>query len=110
MDTSGTPKTLRLHQQDTFLLRFEGTVAALKEGAGGRREVALDQTAFYVESGGQPADSGSLAGWPVAGLSLVDGVVWHLLGAPAEGLSKEFIVTDGCSTDGRTAFVRSGRD
>jgi glycosyltransferase involved in cell wall biosynthesis len=33
-----------------------------------------------------------------------------VLGAPAEGLSKEFIVTDGCSTDGRTAFVRSGRD
>jgi len=74
--------TTRLHYQDTFLFRFEAEVLAARPSADGL-EVALDRTAFYVESGGQPPDRGRLAGWEVVGVSLEEGVVWHHLRASA---------------------------
>jgi len=53
----------------------------LEDGEGVRRPAAaLDQTAFYPTSGGQPYDTGVLAGIPVVDVQKAeDGTIWHLL-------------------------------
>ena len=53
---------------------FEATVERV-DG----REVVLDETHFYAESGGQPADRGTLAGLAVDDVTERDGDVVHLL-------------------------------
>ena len=45
------PPTDRLHHADTHLLNFEVHVLAVRRRAEGGWEVALDRSAFYVESG-----------------------------------------------------------
>jgi alanyl-tRNA synthetase len=46
--------------------------------------VALDQSAFYPEGGGQPADAGTLDGVAVLDVQSEDGLVWHVLAQPLE--------------------------
>jgi alanyl-tRNA synthetase len=60
---------------------FEATVAAVEDGG---REVALDRTYFYAESGGQPADRGTLAGVPVTDVRDEGEAVVHRLAEPAD--------------------------
>jgi alanyl-tRNA synthetase len=76
-----TGPTRRLYRDDPYLLDFEASVVARGE-RDDRPAVALDQTAFYPEGGGQPWDTGTLGGVPV--LAVVDdgGTVWHVLGGP----------------------------
>ncbi|UPW00593.1 DHHA1 domain-containing protein [Halorussus gelatinilyticus] len=57
---------------------FEATVAAV-DG----REVTLDESHFYAESGGQPADRGTLGGVPVEDVQRRDGEIVHRLADPA---------------------------
>jgi misacylated tRNA(Ala) deacylase len=44
------------------------------------RRVALDRTVFYATGGGQPHDTGTLAGLPVVDVRKEGGLVWHTLG------------------------------
>ncbi|GAA0229740.1 DHHA1 domain-containing protein [Haladaptatus pallidirubidus] len=53
---------------------FEATVER-RDG----RDVVLSETYFYAESGGQPADRGTLGGIPVADVQKRDGAVVHTL-------------------------------
>ena len=54
------------------------------------REVVLEETYFYPESGGQPADRGTLAGVAVADVAERDGEVVHVLADdPTAGASVE---------------------
>ena len=48
-------KNLDLFYRDPYLLKWRATVLACTEGPKGF-EVILDQTIFYPEGGGQPAD------------------------------------------------------
>lgn len=57
-------KTERLFYTDCYLRDFEARLLAAEPDARGFR-VYLDRTAFYPESGGQPADRGTLSGIPV---------------------------------------------
>jgi alanyl-tRNA synthetase len=57
-------KTERLYYTDSYLKEFEARVVDASSDASGVR-VYLDRTAFYPESGGQPADRGLLGGVPV---------------------------------------------
>lgn len=93
MTSHAEPEPTRLlYHDDTGLLEFEATICAVLPREPGS-EIALDRTAFYAESGGQPADHGSLAGRTVLGLRREGGVVWH---AVAEcGLAVGDLVT-GC--------------
>ena len=93
--------TSRLYYDDPALLVFEATVVACEPGEGSCR-VALDRSAFYPTSGGQPHDLGQLraAGriLPVSDVSSDDEErVWHHV---AEAL------TPGTSVIGEVDRVR----
>lgn len=80
-------ETQKLYYEDPYLREFPATVLSC-EAAGEVWKVVLDQTAFYPEGGGQPADHGVLktAGReiPVTDVHERDGVVVHTCAAPAE--------------------------
>jgi len=92
MNGSGPEPTRLLHHEAPDLLEFEATIVAVRPGDAGF-EVALDRTAFYTESGGQPADHGALAGRPVLGLRREGCVTWH---AVTEGGLVPGDVVTGC--------------
>ena len=75
--------TERLYYDDAYLWEFDGTVTAVRPGKKqGTWEVALDRSAFYPTSGGQPFDTGKLvfAGGEALVLDVEadrGGEVWH---------------------------------
>ncbi len=52
--------TKKLYHQDAYLREFCAKVLSCTPCPDGRFAVALDETAFYPEGGGQPADHGAL--------------------------------------------------
>jgi alanyl-tRNA synthetase len=74
--------TLRLYYTDAYLRDFEAAV--VERSADGRR-VYLDRTAFYPASGGQPFDTGRLAGTEVVDVVDEGERIAHLLAAPLAG-------------------------
>lgn len=73
--------TRRLYYDDATVVTFDARIVAWQETARGPA-VQLDQTAFYPTSGGQPHDTGTLAGIPVVDVwDKENGEVWHLLEA-----------------------------
>jgi len=77
--------TERLYYADCYLREFQARVIRTSSEAGGVR-VFLDRTAFYPESGGQPADQGTLAG--IAVLDVVE-----------EGEEVAHVLTESPSTE-----------
>jgi alanyl-tRNA synthetase len=75
-----TAYTERLFWSDPDLSEFEATVTAVRD-RDGDAAVALDRTALYPESGGQPCDRGELAGLPVADVREEEGDIWHVVPA-----------------------------
>ncbi len=52
--------TTKLYDQDSHCQTFSATVLSCSPGEPGKWHVVLDQTAFFPEGGGQPADQGTL--------------------------------------------------
>jgi misacylated tRNA(Ala) deacylase len=69
-----------LFLHDAFLREVDATVADVDEEG---RRVALDRTVFYATGGGQPHDTGTLAGLPVVDVRKEGELVWHTLGGDA---------------------------
>jgi len=72
-----------LYLRDAYARRFSATVIAVDGSA-----VELDRTLFYPTGGGQPHDTGLLAGVPVVEVRKSGEQVWHTLGdgpVPAPG-------------------------
>jgi misacylated tRNA(Ala) deacylase len=69
--------TDQLFLRDAYLRSFDATVIAVDEEG---RRVTLDRTAFYATGGGQPHDTGTLAGSPVVDVRKEGDDVWHTLG------------------------------
>ena len=74
-------ETLKLYYTDAFLREFDGLVLACRPD-GKKWLVALDQTAFYPEGGGQPADHGTLGAAKVTDVQEKDGVIFHTCDKP----------------------------
>ncbi|HLI25018.1 MAG TPA: alanyl-tRNA editing protein [Acidimicrobiales bacterium] len=62
---------------DAYLRQVDATVTAVDPE---RRRLALDRTVFYPTGGGQPHDTGVLAGLPVLDVRKEGDDVWHTLG------------------------------
>lgn len=79
-----------LYLEDAYVRSFTASVTELDRAA---HRVALDATAFYATGGGQPHDTGTLAGLPVVDVRKEGDVVWHELGGdgalPAAGARVE---------------------
>jgi alanyl-tRNA synthetase len=73
--------TERLYYTDSYLTEFRARV--MDRSAGGDR-IYLDRTAFYPTSGGQPFDTGSIAGVPVVDVVDEGDRIVHVLAAPVE--------------------------
>ncbi|MEZ3116714.1 alanine--tRNA ligase [Halobaculum sp. MBLA0147] len=75
------PETDRLYYDDQERTEFEAVVLDVFERADGDFDVVLDQTMFYPEGGGQPADHGTLSTEEttvdVTDVQIHDGVVLH---------------------------------
>jgi alanyl-tRNA synthetase len=90
--------TERLYFADPYQTGFSARVLARAERAG-RPAVALDQSAFYPEGGGQPADTGTLNDIGVLDVQAEDGLVWHTLEAPLEAETVRGVVDWGRRQD-----------
>lgn len=70
-------ETRKLYYEDCHLQRFSAKVLACEPYGEGFR-VALDQTAFYPEGGGQAGDTGFLGGVRVKDTREMEGMICHL--------------------------------
>lgn len=68
-------------ERDPYLQELETRV--LRAGDDGRPFAVLEDTVFYPEGGGQPADRGSLGGAAVLDVRKRDGEIRHYLAGPA---------------------------
>ena len=75
--------TKRLYYEDAYCREFDARVTGSREGKRGW-EVTLDQTAFYPEGGGQPADEGTLGEAKVLDVKEGGEEVVHLCDRPLE--------------------------
>jgi len=74
--------TERLYHHDSYLVEFRATVVDTAEEG---RRIYLDRTAFYPASGGQPQDTGWIAGAAVIEVVDEGGRIAHLTSAPVLG-------------------------
>ena len=65
-----------LYLVDAYLKEFDAKVVEVRENA-----IALDRTIFYPTGGGQPNDTGEIAGARVTDVRKEGDVVWHTLEA-----------------------------
>ncbi|PSP83411.1 hypothetical protein BRC83_06875 [Halobacteriales archaeon QS_1_68_17] len=86
---------------EPYVTEFESRVERI-DG----REVVLAETYFYAESGGQPADRGTLGGVPVEDVQKVDGSVVHAL-AEVPPFDTGDAVTGAVDPDFRTYCMRA---
>jgi len=75
---------------DAYARTMDATVLAVEHGSGDAGDageltrLVLDRTVFYATGGGQPHDTGTLAGAPVVDVAKRDGAVWHTVaGSPS---------------------------
>jgi len=106
-------RTERLYQRDSFLRRFSATVLdAQSEHAAGaagsaRLALVLDRTAFYPGGGGQPHDTGTLAGLPVVEVRESDAGPLHVVEMrDAQGRPRGIHLTVGATVDGVVEWGR----
>ena len=71
--------TERLYYDDCYLRDFRARVVATADDG---RRVYLDRTAFYPTSGGQPFDTGTLAGIKVLEVVDEEDRIGHILEPP----------------------------
>ena len=86
-DGSDAAETRLDYLVDAYVRSFDATVVEVDDGdveaespSGPIRRIALDRTYFYPTGGGQPHDTGTLAGLAVTDVRKEGSVVWHTVG------------------------------
>ncbi len=69
----------QLYYHDPYCHRFTASVVDRRTRKDGYIEMALDQTAFYPEGGGQPADRGRIGEAVVTHVYKEHGEIWHVV-------------------------------
>ncbi|WP_214805401.1 MULTISPECIES: alanyl-tRNA editing protein [unclassified Exiguobacterium] len=87
---------MRLEQIYPAVRKFVTRVTDVKEEHG--YWVALEESYFYPESGGQPADRGTLNDLKVRDVQLKAGIVWHQVDQKIEG-TVTGVIDDAVRTD-----------
>ena len=75
--------TEKLYYQNSFLTNFTAAVTDCREEKN-QWVITLNQTAFYPEGGGQPADHGTLDGVHVTDVREKDGEILHFCDGKVE--------------------------
>lgn len=76
-------KTIKLYEEDPYISEFEATVqTCIQEGT--LYKISLNQTAFYPEGGGQPADHGTINNISITDVQEIEGIIWHMTDKPLE--------------------------
>ncbi len=70
--------TERLYYENPYLLAFDARAVRVENTENGQN-VWLDKSAFYPTSGGQPFDFGTIGGFAVQNVEVVDGDVVHTI-------------------------------
>ena len=78
--------TERLYYTDSYLRQFTARIVERSEDG---RTVYLDRTAFYPASGGQPCDTGAIAGVPVLDVVDAEERIAHHLARPLDSTAVE---------------------
>ncbi len=73
--------TEKLYDKDSHLKEFTGTVLSC-EKAGEKYAVALNQTAFFPEGGGQQSDRGYIGDAYISDVQIKNGVILHFADKP----------------------------
>src|SRR6478735_5705381 len=85
--------TDQLYLRDATLRTATATVTAVdtdgEQADNGRTRVALDRTVFYATGGGQPHDTGTLAGAPVVDVVKEGDEIWHVIEGAAPSVGDE---------------------
>lgn len=68
-----------LFYKDNYMKEFVSKVVKIEEAKGGKYKVVLDNTAFYPEGGGQPADVGFLNDAVVSFVEESNGEIFHTI-------------------------------
>ena len=76
--------TIKLYDQDSHRKQFTATVRTCAPAGEGQWQVELDQTAFFPEGGGQPADGGTLGGYNVLDVQEAGDSILHTVDGPLE--------------------------
>jgi alanyl-tRNA synthetase len=78
-------RTEKLYLKDPYTAVFEARIVSCGADDRGRTAAVLDRTYFYPESGGQPADRGTIAGTAVVDVQEDEsGKVLHFLASPVQ--------------------------
>ena len=89
-----------LYLRDAYLRSFSARVTAVDD-----QRVALDRTAFYPTGGGQPHDTGTLAGATVVDVRKEGDDIWHTLVGAVPEVGAE--VDGAVDWDRRHALMRT---
>lgn len=76
--------TKKIYEQDAYQKEGEASILDILE-ENGQIKVILDQTIFYPEGGGQPADKGTINNIQVLDVQETKGIVYHTVAARPKG-------------------------
>lgn len=98
--------TRKLYDLDSHRRDFSATVLRC-DPDGARYAVVLDQTVFFPEGGGQPADTGVLGGARVLDVQLLPDAIVHYTDAPLAPVRRCAARSTGRSASGACRATRA---